>query len=200
MRRVCSQLSLAIVVLLLVLSPALASVRRADAQRAGDCTIADAERPLGPNETRMLEKLNRDRAEQGLADFTLSPPLLQAARWKAAALAAGGARQVSAADHDDPFRTWEQRILDCGYPASAFFAENLGIVSNEPAASAPPTTDTEDPAPSRDEAEEALVEQWQEIPLDAGNLLSPRWQYVGVARVRVETTSFWVLVLGSDPG
>lgn len=183
----------------LVLAPTLHRAQRVSAQR-GDCLVADAERPLGPNETRMLDKLNRERAEQGLTSLTLSPTLMQAARWKAAALAAAGPRELGPADHDDSDRGWEQRILDCGYPASAFFAENLGLVRDEPAAPAPPTSDTDDPSPSRDEAEETLVEQWQEIPLESGNLLNPLWQYLGVARVRVETTSFWVLVLGSDAG
>ena len=169
------------------------------AQTVGPCEVVDGDRPLGFNETRLLEKINRDRGEAGLPPIELSPTLLQAARWKAAALAQGGSRTLQAADQDDGDRTWDQRLLDCGYPATAFVGQNLGMVFNPAAPPDPLVSDADDAVVAPEEALEDLVEEWQSVPIEAGNFVSSTWSYAGLARVRVDTVSFWVLILGSDP-
>jgi uncharacterized protein YkwD len=129
----------------------------------------------------------------------VAPTLMQAARWKAAALAAGGPRLITGADHDDGDRTWDQRLRDCGYSETALVGQNLGSVTNDAAPPDPLVTDADDAVVSPEEALENLVEEWQAVPEEASNFLSPTWAYAGLARVRVDAFSFWVLILGSDP-
>lgn len=142
-----------------------------------DCDVADADSPLNPIEESMLTLINGYRAELSLPMLEISPTLQRAARWKANALAAGGARELSLVDHDDPSRTWDQRILDCGYPSWADFGENLG---------------------GTDAPLEQLLQAWKDSPIHDANLRDARWTRAGIA---VATTPegfvFWVTDFGT---
>jgi uncharacterized protein YkwD len=140
-----------------------------------NCDVADADRPLDESETALLDLINSYRTELGLSTLAPTPTLQQAARWKAAAMAAAG----PPLDHDDPDRTWEQRFLDCGYPADAAFAENLG------AGDAPP---------------DQIMQFWKESPTHDTNMRDPRWGYIGVARtVQEDEVSYWTVTFGTAP-
>jgi uncharacterized protein YkwD len=142
-----------------------------------DCDVPAADSPLDPVERTMLNLIDRYRAELGFAPLQVSPSLQRAARWKAVALAAGGARELTVNDHDDLFRSWDTRILDCGYPASADFGENLG---------------------GTDQDSERLLQAWKDSPTHDANLRDPRWTAAGVARATTpDGFAFWVTVFGS---
>ena len=141
----------------------------------------------------MLAALNAERETAGAPTLALSPPLLRAARWKAAALAATGVHELTERDHDDADRTWVQRILDCGYSPTASFGENLAITQTV----GPPAATGE--SEGDDRRAEQLVDRWQETPGTGSNLLNPAWHFAGLAVVEVGTTHYWVVVFGTDP-
>lgn len=68
----------------------------------------------------VFEAVNAHRATLGLAPLQVSISLTRAAEWKAGHMAATGLF-----NHDDPTRSWEQRIQDCGYQDPA--TENIGF-------------------------------------------------------------------------
>lgn len=136
-------------------------------------------------EQRMVEAVNRYRAGLGLPELAISMTLQRTARWKAASLAAEGPTAVAAGlSHDDPGgRTWDQRFLDCGYPAAASFAENLA---------------------AGNERIEDVVDAWRGSPAHARNLSDSAMRYTGVARARAGSLDgvsvyVWVLEFGSEP-
>lgn len=162
----------------LVLGPAPATV--ATAQPAlFDCDVADDGRDLDEIEWALLDRINAFRAELGLEVVERSPALERVARWKAASLAAGGPRPLQVEDHDDPGRTWDQRFIDCGYPASAGFGENLGVTNG--------TVDD-------------LFAGWVQSPSHLANLAHPDWRYIGLARADAgDGFTFWANAYGTEP-
>ena len=70
--------------------------------------------------TALLAAVNLHRTTNGLSPLEVSASLMRAAEWKAAYMAGPG--EFS---HNDPGRTWEQRIADCGYEHPA--SENIGF-------------------------------------------------------------------------
>jgi uncharacterized protein YkwD len=144
-----------------------------------DCEVADADIALRPVEEEMLALVNGYRLELNLPPLLVSPTLERAARWKAGALAAGGPRDLTLADHDDPYRTWDRRILDCGYPDDADFAENLGA-SNDTLA--------------------RQYQAWRYSPAHDANMSDPRWSYAGIAAASTpDGFAFWVTTFGTVP-
>jgi uncharacterized protein YkwD len=142
-----------------------------------NCDVVDADSPLNPIEESMLALVNGYRAELGLPMLQVSPTLQRAARWKVVSLTEGGARELSLADHDDAFRTWDQRILDCGYPSWADFGENLG---------------------GTDAPVEQLLQAWKDSPIHDANLRDPRWTHAGIAFATTpEGFAFWVTDFGT---
>jgi uncharacterized protein YkwD len=141
------------------------------------CEVPDADSPLNPSEETVLALINGYRVELGLPALQLSATLQRAARWKATALATGGPRELTLADHDDPFRTWDQRILDCGYPAWADFGENLGGTDASP---------------------ELLLQAWKDSPTHDANLRDPRWTHIGIATATTaDGFTLWVADFGT---
>jgi uncharacterized protein YkwD len=142
-----------------------------------NCDVPDADSPINSIEESMLALVNGYRAELSLPMLQLSPTLQRAARWKAVSLAEGGARELSLADHDDAFRTWDQRILDCGYPSWADFGENLG---------------------GTDAPVDQLLQAWKDSPIHDANLRDPRWTHTGIAVATTpEGFAFWVTDFGT---
>jgi uncharacterized protein YkwD len=84
---------------------------------AGDCT---ADPSLDSEEIAFLSLINNHRAQNGLGPLTPSYTLSKAAQWKSNDL---GVNAYFA--HDDLFRTWVQRLRDCGHTANAWLGENI---------------------------------------------------------------------------
>lgn len=144
-----------------------------------NCDVADPDRALAADETQMLSLHNQYRAQVGLNALQVDSVLMRAARWKAAALAASNAPGSARVDHDDPFRSWEQRFIDCGYSSSLEFSENLGETQLGP---------------------EDLLPVWKASQFHAGNMVNPNFKYVGVARGSNGRSNFWVITFGNGPG
>lgn len=145
-----------------------------------NCDVPDAGRSIEERETEMLAAINAYRSELGLEALQISPTLVRETRWKASALAIGGPRPFTLADHDDPGRTWDQRFVDCGYPASAAFAENLGV---------------------SDAGNAEQLQAWKLSPAHDTNLRDGSWRYIGLTRFDAgNDIGFWALAFGSDPG
>jgi uncharacterized protein YkwD len=94
---------------------------------AGDCT---ADPSLDSDELLFLQLINNHRAQNGLGPLAPSYTLSKAAVWKSNDL---GVNAYFA--HDDLFRTWVQRLRDCGHTANAWLGENIagGTVSAQQA-------------------------------------------------------------------
>lgn len=120
-----------------------------------NCWVEAEDSPLDGEEQAALDEINTARANSGLAPLALSPSLTRAARWKAADLAGG-----TPFDHDDGFRTWAQRLRDCGYPTT-WARENL-------AAGYARGGDT--------------VRQWMDSGPHRANILAGDMRAVGIAR------------------
>ena len=144
-----------------------------------NCDIADDSGALSEQEAAMFGLINQYRADLGLPAMTLAPTLQRVAGWKAEALQQAPIPPVRMADHDDGFRSWDQRFIDCGYPATANFAENLGTAS----------------APL-----EFLLEAWKQSPTHDSNLRDPRWSYFGIAQTTAGNgEAIWATTFGDDP-
>lgn len=115
--------------------------------------------------------VNQHRVSQGLDPFQVSVSLTRAAEWKAGHMAATGLF-----NHDDPGRSWEQRIQDCGYEDSA--TENIGF--GFPTAA-------------------EMVAVWLGSSGHVANIEHPDMVATGVAAVRNEAgLVYWVQVFGTQ--
>lgn len=142
-----------------------------------NCDVPDAGRPLDSEEQQMLDALNTYRRQLNLPTLQIAPTLVRIARWKAEQLASGHPQSVSFADHDDPDRSWEQRFLDCGYPTSASFDENLGETNG--------TVDD-------------LMAAWKASPTHDANMRDPNALYAGIARADAGSGNVvWAVAFGS---
>jgi uncharacterized protein YkwD len=129
-------------------------------------------REMGEFELAMLDHVNSFRASRGLLPLSPVPSLIAAAQAKAAVF-----EQLQSFMHDDSDRTWEQRLIDCGYPADAVVGEVLGC-----------ETDGID----------SLVRTWQASLIHEGVLANDLFSAAGIARVRhPDGYHCWVIVFGS---
>jgi uncharacterized protein YkwD len=128
-----------------------APIARADAACAGD----GADNPMDGEEEAAIDLINGYRAQSGLAPLVVSRSLTRAARWKATDLASG-----SPFGHDDSFRSWSQRIRDCGY-GSSWASENIAAGFADAA---------------------GTVRQWMDSAPHRANILSGDMRAVGIAR------------------
>lgn len=130
----------------------------------------------------LLAKINEHRQAIGLSTVEFSEALARAALWKAESVMSV-MRPLTLDDHDDGFRTWDQRILDCGYPPSANFGEMLGDSF----------TESTDP-----------LQSWQGSAVHSAILVNPVWRYIGIARVYAgmwegQPLYHWVVTFGDQP-
>ena len=90
---------------------------------ATNCAVTENRMGLDGEEQLALDQVNAYRAAYGVGPLRLSASLERVAVWKSTDLAV---RAYMA--HDDGFRSWEQRFVDCGYDymqMGAMIAENL---------------------------------------------------------------------------
>jgi uncharacterized protein YkwD len=145
----------------------------AGAQSAG-CAVNPAELSIDAEEQAALDAINALRAAAGLLPLAWSATLGQAAAHKSAIMAATGYFS-----HDDPGRTWLQRIQECGYRASPQVYENLA----------------EGTATGR-----ATVQLWRDSPPHHQSMMTPGLRVAGLARVRgAGGTWYWTAVFGAAP-
>lgn len=146
------------------------------AQPLGDanCVVDLAHLAADTEEQAILDGTNRYRADNGLPPLQFSYALTVAALWKSTDMAT-----QHYITHDEPGRTWAQRLLDCGYdPSASAIGENL-------AAGRPSGVTT--------------LKQWQNSPLHNENLLDPSFRAVGIKRMPSNDAYgwYWSMELGS---
>jgi uncharacterized protein YkwD len=154
-----------------------------------NCAIPPGSDRLDNEELHMLIEINAYRQLRGLAPVSIAPTLQRIASWKAGQLAADERRDLTSADHNDPGRTWRQRYLDCGYPESAHFTENLGVLYES--------------LGSRDDSRAGnttlkMVAGWTNSPPHDATLREPDLIYAGIARAPMPGgETVWVTTFGS---
>src|SRR5215203_6776344 len=124
------------------------------AQVAG-CSVNPSELSIDAEEQVAIDGINALRSAGGMSALSLSATLTQAAAHKSALMAATGSL-----NHDDPGRTWLQRVQECGYRASQTVSENLAVGT---------------------ETGRATVQMWRESPPHARNMMDPALRAVGLA-------------------
>jgi cysteine-rich secretory family protein len=127
-----------------------------DTSAAGDCTADPA---LDSEELAFLTLINNHRAQNGLTPLAPSYTLSKAAQWKSNDL---GVNAYLA--HDDLFRTWVQRLRDCGHTANAWLGENIagGTMSAQ-----------------------AAFDGWRNSPAHNANMLGAAYTGIGIGRAYV---------------
>lgn len=141
-----------------------------------NCDINRVDTAPDDQEQVMLSMINAYRSELGLPVFAFSPTLQRIAIWKADQLATVTSGVLN---HDDPTRTWDQRFLDCGYPSSAYFSENVGSTNG---------------------SLDLLLRTWKASPIHDPNLRDPNSTYIGIGHTASVTGEvIWVTEFGSDP-
>jgi uncharacterized protein YkwD len=143
-----------------------------------NCDVDASRLPLEEEEQAVLNQTNAYRAAYSLQPLQLSYSLTVNAEWKAIDMAAN-----HYGDHDDGFRTWDQRFRDCGYNMpNAYMGENLagGNASGV-----------------------ATLQQWETSPHHNENLLNPNYSVVGIKRVKAPDPTdihvwYWAMELASD--
>ncbi|MGH2601470.1 MAG: CAP domain-containing protein [Dehalococcoidia bacterium] len=73
------------------------------------CAVSEADLAIDDEEQAAIEAINSQRSAAGLAAVTVSPRLMRPATWKARSMADGAPHE-----HDDPFRTASERLVECG--------------------------------------------------------------------------------------
>jgi len=138
---------------------------------AGDCT---ADPSFDSEETAFLMLINGHRMQNGLQPLQASWTLSKAAQWKSQDM---GARAYFA--HDDGWRTWVQRIRDCGYGYNAWLGENIaaGISSAQ-----------------------AAFDLWRNSAGHNANMLNVNYTAIGIGRAYVAGSPYgwyWTTDFGS---
>ncbi len=120
------------------------------------CTVNPAGTQVDGEEQAALDGINSLRARGGLAPLSISGTLTRAAEWKSGDLASG-----AVFGHDDSFRSWTQRLNDCGYRITDWVSENLAAGYAEGV---------------------ATVGMWAGSPAHYANMMNPDIRYIGIAR------------------
>lgn len=171
---------------LLALSPTILPAARwglgasaaAAAARSASCTVDPGQIAPDSEELALLDETNAYRASYGLPPLQLSYALTVAALWKSTDMAT---RDYFA--HDDGFRTWAQRLVDCGYNLPNRIADE-NLAAGEATAS-------------------GTFAQFEGSPAHNENLLDPRMTAVGIKRVHSANPAdpygwYWSMDFGSD--
>jgi uncharacterized protein YkwD len=125
--------------------------------------------------TEIVALTNTHRSEMGLGELDASRSLTRAALWKASHMAA-----YEYMAHDDPAppieRTWDQRVVDCGYTAGA--GENIAYGYRDP---------TE------------MFQGWLDSPGHRRNIEREEFSVIGVGvATNRDGITYWAQVFGSE--
>lgn len=134
------------------------------------CAVSPNELAVDSEERSALDLINALRAENRAPALALSSTLGQAAAHKSSSMAANGSFS-----HDDPGRSFAQRIRDCGYRATPNVAENIaaGVDSGR-----------------------AVVQMWRDSPAHQRIMLDPSMRALGISRVRGVGGWYWTANFG----
>ena len=162
--------------------PAVAHAEGGDtlaATRAVNCNVDGGRLGLDAEEQYVLDQTNAYRAQYGLPALVFTGTLQRVALWKASDIA-----QRVSMQHDDGFRSWEQRFRDCGYD---YMNMNAQIGENLAAGNA---------------AGAETLHQWQTSPMHNANLLNGSFTAIGIKRVPAVGAGdpyhwYWAMELGS---
>jgi hypothetical protein len=138
--------------------------------QAPGCAVSSNELAVDSEESSALELINSLRAENRAPALALSSTLGQAAAHKSSSMAVNGSLS-----HDDPGRSFAQRIRDCGYRATPNVAENIaaGVDSGR-----------------------GVVQMWRESPAHHRIMLDPSMRALGISRVRGAGGWYWTANFG----
>lgn len=120
------------------------------------CSVARDPASLDREEWAAVELINQYRAQRGLAPLKVSVSLNRAAQWKSESMAGG-----TPFDHDDGFRSWSQRVRECGFTYSTWVRENIA---------------------AGNESAEATFTQWVNSGIHRDNMFDPSLKAIGIAR------------------
>ncbi|MGD9894110.1 MAG: CAP domain-containing protein [Dehalococcoidia bacterium] len=134
------------------------------------CAVSPTELTVDQEEQSALEMINALRAGSRAPALSLSPSLGQAAALKSVTMAASGSF-----GHDDPGRSFSQRVRDCGYRATPDVAENIAV-----------GVDTG----------QAVVHMWRDSPAHHRIMLDPSMKAIGISRVRGTYGWYWTANFG----
>jgi uncharacterized protein YkwD len=136
-----------------------------------NCTV-DA--TLDAQEKAFLTLINDYRVQNGRMPLTPSFKLSRAAQWKSNDM---GVNAYFA--HDDPSRTWVQRIRDCGYGYNAWLGENIAAGYS---------------------TAQTVFEGWRNSPGHNANMLGENYTAIGIGRAVVPGSPYgvyWTTEFGS---
>jgi uncharacterized protein YkwD len=168
--RLTSRLALAVALAAAVALP-LAPRSMPVASAAGDCTI-DA--TLDADEQQFLTLINNHRAQNGLGPLKISYTLTRASAWKSQDMAANAYFA-----HDDPGRTWIQRVRDCGYGFNAYIGENIAAGYGDA---------------------QAVFDGWKNSPGHNANMLGANYTTIGIGKAVLPGSpygTYWTTDFGS---
>ena len=86
----------------------------------GTCSVSPQDEAIDAEEYAAIDAINYLRTQKGLQPVSVSGTLTRAAAWKSQWMASG-----APVSHDDGFRSWQQRMIDCGYNTNTYMTENL---------------------------------------------------------------------------
>lgn len=147
--------------------------------RSVNCAVDGGQLGLDGEEQYVVDQTNAYRAQNGLPALVVTGALQRVALWKANDIA-----QRVSMQHDDGFRSWQQRFSDCGYD---YLNMNAQIGENLAAGNA---------------AGAGTLNQWQSSPMHNANLLNGSFTAIGVKRVQGFGAGdpyhwYWTMELGS---
>ena len=134
------------------------SIAPSAAAQAPRCNVSNTDPVPDGEEQAALDQINQFRGQNGLGPVAISPALTLAARWKSGSMADGAPFA-----HDDTFRSWVQRLSDCGYPMPDWVTENLAAGYGNAG---------------------ATVQQWIDSGYHRENMLNGRVRFIGIARAQ----------------
>lgn len=150
---------------------------------SANCDVDNGRLAMDAAELQALDETNQYRIANGLSPLQPDYLLTRMALWKSSELMtsiSGGATPA----HDDGFRSWDQRFLDCGYTSifpDTYYGENLGG--------------------GHDTGDATLID-FEHSPPHNDNLLNPHYTAVGIKRVAALDPNdnyhwYWAMEFGS---
>jgi uncharacterized protein YkwD len=133
------------------------------AQAGPNCTV-DAS--IDSEEQAVLALINDHRQANGLGPLALSPTLNKAAAWKSQHMV-----DENYFNHNDvPIgRSWDDRIVDCGYSFATWIGENIAAGNADA---------------------QATFEQWRNSPGHNQNMLNSNYNAIGIGRAFGPNTTY----------
>jgi uncharacterized protein YkwD len=153
-------LALAALACVLAFSPA------ARPKRALALTNCTTDASVDTEELAFLGLINSYRQQNGLQPLALSYGLTKPSQWKSVDLATNAYFA-----HDDLSRTWDQRIVDCGYTYNTWLGENIAAGYS---------------------TAQAVFGAWRNSPGHNANMLGANYTAIGIGRYSLAGSPYGV--------